>query len=45
MNKGVKGEKAVRKAYSSVPVRYATQQYPFINLDWHEFHNFLVVWH
>ena len=32
MNKGVKGEKAVRKAYFSVSVRYAAQQYQFINL-------------
>ena len=32
MNKGVEGEKAVRKAYVSVPVRYAAQQYQFINL-------------
>ena len=32
MNKAVKGEKAVRKAKVSVPVRYAAQQYQFIDL-------------
>ena len=32
MNKTVKGEKAVRKAKVSVPIRYAAQQYQFIDL-------------
>ena len=32
INKAVKGEKAVRKAKVSVPVRYAAQQYQFIDL-------------
>ena len=32
MNKAVKGQKAVRKAKFSVPVRYATQIYQFIDL-------------
>ena len=32
MNKAIKGEKAVRKAKFSVPVRYAAQIYQFIDL-------------